>query len=141
LYVSKYRKSTFAFFRIPRRQHQPPRSILAIQANLLLLEYPKRLAGEIRAIHIVWIEDVAQFVAGQAIELGDAGIEFGADLGAALVVPDKGCIGYSPQRHQEHQDGNQPDHRASPLWPACLGGLAASNYALCYVSIGTADGS
>ena len=47
---------------IPRLQHQPPRAVLAVLLGLFLLERPERLAGEVRLIHIRWVEDVAQFI-------------------------------------------------------------------------------
>ena len=36
------------------------------------------------------VEDVAQFVAGQAVELGVVGVEFGAQQGTALGIPREG---------------------------------------------------
>ena len=75
------------FFPIPRLQHQPPRAILAVQPGLFLLQHAEGLAGEVWPVDICRVEDVAQLVAGQAVELGDPRIQLGADQGAALVVP------------------------------------------------------
>lgn len=36
------------------------------------------------------VEDVTQFVAGQAVESGVVGVEFGAQAGAAVGVPGEG---------------------------------------------------
>jgi len=68
---------------IPRLQHQPPSPVLPIQPLLLLLQHPERLAREIGAVHVFGVEDVAQFIAGEAVEFGIVGVEFGAEKGAA----------------------------------------------------------
>src|SRR6266508_4703080 len=72
---------------IPRLQHQSPRSILAELFDLFLLEHAEGLAGEVRPVNVGRVEDVAQLVAGQAVELRDARVEFGADVRTALLVP------------------------------------------------------
>ena len=42
-------------------------------------------------MNITRIEDVAEFIAGEAIELGIFGIEFGTEEGATGFVPNKWC--------------------------------------------------
>ena len=69
---------------IPRRQHQPLRAVFAKLAQLLVLEHAEGFAGVVIAQHGGGVEDVAQFVAGQAVEAGVIGVELGAQLGAAL---------------------------------------------------------
>ena len=72
---------------IPRLQHQPPRAILAERPLFLLLQHPKRLAGEIGAVDVLGVEDVAQLVACQPIEPSVVGVKLGAEDGAAILVP------------------------------------------------------
>src|SRR5690606_21035093 len=77
----------FAFLPIPRLQHQPPRAILAVELRLLLLEHAERLAGEVGAIDIGGVAEVAQLVAGEPVGPGDAGVERGAGDGPPLMIP------------------------------------------------------
>ena len=44
----------------------------------LLFQHAEGLAGEVWAVHVRWVEDVAQLVAGEAVEPGDARVELGA---------------------------------------------------------------
>lgn len=67
--------------RLIRLQHQPLRPILP-PPRLILPPHD----GE-------GVQDVGQFVASEAVEVGVEGVEFGAQLGAALLVPDEGRAG------------------------------------------------
>ena len=49
----------------------------------LLLQHPERLAGEIRTVDVLGVEDVAQLVTREAVEPGVVGVELGAEEGAA----------------------------------------------------------
>jgi hypothetical protein len=49
-----------------------------VELLFLLLEHTEGLAGEVRAHHLLRVEDVAELVAGEAVETGEVGVEFGA---------------------------------------------------------------
>ncbi len=66
-------------------QNETSRPILAIQADFLLLQHAEGFAREIFAVDFFGIENIAQFVAGETVETGVVGIQFGAELGAATV--------------------------------------------------------
>jgi len=78
---------TFPFHLIPLFQHQPPRPILPVLLDLLLLQHAECLAWEIVAVHIFGIQDVAQFVAGETVEPRIVRVQFRANVRAALLVP------------------------------------------------------
>ena len=50
---------------VPLLQHQPSRPILSVLLDLLVLQPAERFTGEILAVNVFGIEDVAQFVAGK----------------------------------------------------------------------------
>ena len=60
------------------------RAVLAKVAQLFVFKHAEGLAGVVVAQHVGGVEDVAQFVAGQAVEAGVISVELGAQLGAAL---------------------------------------------------------
>ena len=66
------------------------RAVLAKLAQLLVFEHAEGLAGVVGAQHVGGVEDVAQLVAGQAVEAGVIGVELGEQLGAALGVEGEG---------------------------------------------------
>ena len=70
---------------MPRLQHETPRPVLPIQADFLLLQHAERLAREILPVDFFRIENIAQFVAGETIETGVVGIQFGADWGTVSL--------------------------------------------------------
>ena len=106
---------------LPRRQHQPAGAVFAVLAQLLLLEHAEGFAGEIRSLTArgvaLWVErvahffpgveevfqfargqvggveDVAQLLAGEAVQAGVVGVQFGAQVGAAFFVPGEGREG------------------------------------------------
>ena len=69
---------------IPGLQHQPLAADLAELAEFVGLEHAEGFAGVIGAHHIGGIEDIAQSIAGEAVEVGVEGIEFGPQQGAAF---------------------------------------------------------
>ena len=71
---------------IPRLQHQPLRAVLPELTDLVVLEHPKGFAGVIGAHQVGGIQDVAQFFAGEAVEVGVVGVEFGSEQGAAFGI-------------------------------------------------------
>ena len=71
-------------------KHQPLRTVLAELADLVVLEHAEGFAGVIGTHHISWVEDVAQLIASEAVEVRIEGIEFGAQQGAAFWVEDEG---------------------------------------------------
>jgi|GEM_PF-3224905 hypothetical protein len=100
---------------LPRLQYQPPGAVFAVLTYLLLLQHAKGFAGEgasssagsvasrvERVCHLFprveyvfqfafgqirRVEDVAQLLARQAVELGVIGVQFSAEDGAAFLVP------------------------------------------------------
>jgi hypothetical protein len=45
------------------------------------------LAGELGAVHVLGVQDVAEFVSCKAVQGGVIGVQFGAQHGAAVFVP------------------------------------------------------
>ena len=58
-------------------------------ADFLFLEDAEGFRGVVGALHVGGVEDVAQLVAGQAVGAGVEGVEIGAQVGAAVLVPRK----------------------------------------------------
>ncbi|WP_198322398.1 MULTISPECIES: hypothetical protein [Methylococcus] len=58
-----------------------------------MLEHPEGFGRIVPAHHLGRIEDVAQLVAGQAVEAGVGGVQLGAQYGTALRVPGEGWAG------------------------------------------------
>ena len=75
---------------IPGRQHQPLGAVLAELALFVVLEHAERFAGVIGAHQVGWIEDVAQFVAAEAVEVGVGGVEFGSEQGSVFGIEGEG---------------------------------------------------
>jgi hypothetical protein len=75
---------------IPRLEHQPLGAVLAELADLVVLEHAEGFAGVIGAHYIGWIEDVAQLIATEAVELGVEGVEFGPQQGSAFGIEAEG---------------------------------------------------
>jgi hypothetical protein len=76
----------------PHQQHGGPprylpRPLLPGLPLFLLLQHPERLPRKVRPVHVLGIQDVAQLVAGEAIELGIVGVELGALHRPAVFVP------------------------------------------------------
>ncbi len=59
---------------IPRLQHQPQGAVLTELAEFVGIEHAEGFAGIIGAHHIGWIEDVAQLIAIEAVEVGMKGL-------------------------------------------------------------------
>jgi hypothetical protein len=53
-------------------------AVLAELADFVVLEHPEGFTGVIGRQQIGGIEDVAQFVAAEAVEVGVIGVEFGS---------------------------------------------------------------
>ena len=66
---------------------EPLCAVLAVFLDLALFQDAKGLAREVIAEHVFGVEDVAQLVAREAVQMGVIGIEFGANAGAALIIP------------------------------------------------------
>jgi hypothetical protein len=71
---------------IPLFQHQPSRPILPVLPHLLLLQHAEGFAWKVIAVHVFGIKDVAEFVAGEAIEPRIARVQFRAEVRAALII-------------------------------------------------------
>ena len=56
-------------------------------ADFFFLKDPESLAGEVGAEDVLGIKYVAEFFFGEAVEFGEKRVEFGAEAGAALLVP------------------------------------------------------
>ncbi|WP_197064825.1 hypothetical protein [Leptolyngbya sp. KIOST-1] len=54
-------------------------AVFAELFDVVVFEAAEGFAGEIGAVDVSGVEDVAEFVAGEAIEVGVVGIEFGAE--------------------------------------------------------------
>ena len=106
---------------LPCLQYQPPGAVFAVHPLLLLLQHAKGFAGEgasssagsvasrvERVCHlfprveyvfqfafgeVCRVEDVAQLLAGEAVEPGVIGVQLGAQNGAAVFVPAEGGEG------------------------------------------------
>ena len=65
-------------------------AVFAELFDFVVLEDAEGFAGEVGAVDVGGVEDVAEFVAGEAVEVGVVGVEFGAEVGTALWVPDEG---------------------------------------------------
>jgi hypothetical protein len=72
---------------VPRLKHQPGGAVFAEAADFVLLEDAEGFGRVIRALHVGGVEDVAQLVARKAIGARVEGVEFGAQLRAAILVP------------------------------------------------------
>ncbi len=65
-------------------------AVFAVLAGFVVLEDAEGFGGVVGAHDVGGVEDVAEFVAGQAVEAGVVRVEFGAQLRAALGVPGEG---------------------------------------------------
>src|SRR5690606_10243388 len=72
---------------IPRLQNQPLRPVLPELPLLLLLEDTERLARVVGAHDVRRVEDVAELVAGQAVEARVVGVQLRAQHRPPLGVP------------------------------------------------------
>ena len=68
----------------------PSRPVLSKLLDLLLFKHTECLAKEIFAVDFFGIQNIAQFVAGETVETGVVGVQFGAELSAADFVPAEG---------------------------------------------------
>lgn len=66
-------------------------AVFAVFFGFVVFEDAEGFAGEVASVDVGGIEDVAEFVAGEAVEIGVVGIEFGAEDGTSIGVPDPGC--------------------------------------------------
>jgi len=74
---------------IPSLQHQSLRAVLAKQADLIVLEHSEGFAGVVGAHQVGWVEDIAQFVYGEAVEVCVVGVEFGSEQRSAFGIERK----------------------------------------------------
>ena len=65
-------------------------AVLAELAEFVCFEHAERFAGVIGAHQVGWVEDGAQFVAAEAVEVGVIGVEFGSEQGAAFGIEAEG---------------------------------------------------
>ncbi len=65
-------------------------AVFAELFDFVVFENAEGFAGEVGTVDVGGVEDVAEFVAGEAVEVGVVGVEFGAEVGTALWVPDEG---------------------------------------------------
>ena len=72
------------------RQHQPRRAIFAIFGDFTFLKDAEGFARIVRAHHLFRVEDIAEFIARQAVSQRKPCIEISADLGAAVFIPVEG---------------------------------------------------
>ncbi len=68
---------------VPRFQHQPLGSVFTVFSQFFVFQHTESFAGVIVAHHVRGVEDVAEFVASQAVEFGVGGVEFGAEYSIA----------------------------------------------------------
>ncbi len=78
-----------SFHGIPRLQRELSGAVFAEAGDLVLLEHAEGFGGVVRALHVGGVKDVAQLVAGEAIGARIEGVEVGAELRAAVLVPSK----------------------------------------------------
>ena len=71
------------------------RAVLAELADFVVLEHAEAFAGVIGAHHVGGIEDVAQLIAIEAVEVGIEGIEFGSSQNTALAIEEEKSISAS----------------------------------------------
>ena len=76
---------------IPGFEDEALGAVFAVFCGFVVFEDAEGFAGEVASVDIGGVEDVAEFVAGQAIEICIVGVEFGAEGGATFGVPDPGC--------------------------------------------------
>jgi len=65
-------------------------AVFSIFFDFVVFEDSEGFAGEVWAIDIGGIEDIAQFVTGESVKFGVFGIEFGAEDCSSVFVPDEG---------------------------------------------------
>ncbi len=66
------------FHSIPRLKHQALGSVFAKITFIIVLEDAEGLRWVVRPHNLGRVEDIAQFVAGETVEAGVAGIQLGA---------------------------------------------------------------
>jgi len=71
----------------PRFEDEAFGAVFVIEAGFFVFEDAGGLAGEVFAVDVFGIEDVAELFLGEAIELGVIGVKLGTENGAALLVP------------------------------------------------------
>jgi len=65
-------------------------AVFAVLFDFVVFEDAEGFAGEVGAVDVGGVEDVAEFVAGEAVEVGVVGVEFGAEVGTTVWVPGEG---------------------------------------------------
>ena len=75
---------------VPGGEGEAAGAVLAVLPDFLFLEHAEGFRGVVRALHVGWVEDVAQLVTGQAVGTGVEGIEISAQVGATLSIPGEG---------------------------------------------------
>jgi hypothetical protein len=75
---------------IPGPQHQPLRAVLPELTDLVVLEHAEGFTGVIGTQQVGGIQDVAQLIPVEAVEVGVVGVEFGSKQGAAFGIEGEG---------------------------------------------------
>jgi len=75
---------------VPRLKDEAAGAVFAEALVLFVFEDAERLAGEVGAVDVLGVEDVAELVAGQAVELRVVGVELGPKEGSSGLVPLEG---------------------------------------------------
>lgn len=75
---------------IPRRQHEAGGAVFAVAGDVVLFQYAEGFGGVAGAHRVFGVEDVTEFVTGEAIGAGVDRIELGAEMSAAVLVPGEG---------------------------------------------------
>src|SRR5206468_12005789 len=84
------RKGPVVFEPVPGCQHETGSAVLPKLPKLFLLQHTKGLRGKVRPIDVGRVENVAQFVAAEAVEVGVDSIEFGTKVRSTHFVPCEG---------------------------------------------------
>jgi hypothetical protein len=78
---------------VPGGEDEACGAVFAVLAEFLPFQDAEGLGGEAGAVDVGGVEDVAELVAGEALEAGVGGVDLGAQMGAALLVPGEGRAG------------------------------------------------
>lgn len=71
---------------IPRVEDEALGAVVAVVFDVVVFEDAEGFGGVVGAVGVGGVEDVAEFVAGESVEAGETGVEFCAELGAAVGI-------------------------------------------------------
>ena len=71
---------------VPRFEDEAFGAVFAVEAGFFFLEDAEGFAGEVFAVDVFGIEDVAEFFFGEAVEFGVVGVELGTENGATAQL-------------------------------------------------------